>query len=317
MQALALLKQSLFRWKSDGAAPFRLGQRRVFILPTRAGLLFAFTLFVMLIGAINYNLALGHALVFLLAGLGITGMIHTFRNLFGLFISPGRSLPVFAGETALFPLQLRNDRPSPRMALVLEADINHPVECSLTGNSATVVHLPVMARQRGWLELPRVRLSSVYPLGLFSAWSYLQPAMRCLIYPAPMRTPLPPLSPRANDGNASGNGGQEDFSGFRDRQPADSPRHIAWKASARDVSDRPLLLKEFSGGAELEWALDWALTEAGLSDEGRISQLTGWVLAAEAEHAFYGLRLPGHEIQASGGQAHLEKCLEILALFNP
>jgi hypothetical protein len=35
----------------------------------------------MLIGAINYNLSLGHALVFLLAGLGLVAMVHTFRNL--------------------------------------------------------------------------------------------------------------------------------------------------------------------------------------------------------------------------------------------
>jgi hypothetical protein len=59
-------------------------------------------LVVMLLGAINYNLALGHALVFLLAGLGVVGMIHTFRNLFGLVITPGRCEPVFAGETAHF-----------------------------------------------------------------------------------------------------------------------------------------------------------------------------------------------------------------------
>jgi hypothetical protein len=35
----------------------------------RAGLLYAVVLVVMLIGAINYNLSLGHALIFLLAGL--------------------------------------------------------------------------------------------------------------------------------------------------------------------------------------------------------------------------------------------------------
>ena len=62
----------LFRWRqSDGTSPLVLGQRRVFILPTRAGLLFAATLATMLLGAINYSLALGHALVFLLAGLGV------------------------------------------------------------------------------------------------------------------------------------------------------------------------------------------------------------------------------------------------------
>ncbi len=48
-------------FSSAGAAtatsPIILAQRRIFIVPTRAGLLFALALVVMLLGAINYNLA--------------------------------------------------------------------------------------------------------------------------------------------------------------------------------------------------------------------------------------------------------------------
>ena len=63
MALLATLKQKLFRWESDGLAPVRLSQRRIFILPTRSGLVFAIALIAMLLSAINYTLALGHALV--------------------------------------------------------------------------------------------------------------------------------------------------------------------------------------------------------------------------------------------------------------
>jgi hypothetical protein len=49
----------------------RLDRRRVYILPTRAGLLFGLALFTMLLTAINYALALGYALTFLLAGVGL------------------------------------------------------------------------------------------------------------------------------------------------------------------------------------------------------------------------------------------------------
>lgn len=315
MRLLATLQQRLFRWSSDGTAPLRLGQRRIFILPTRAGLFFAVALAVMLIGAINYNLALGHALVFLLAGLGLTGMIHTFRNLFGLHVSPGRCTPVFAGETALFPLHIGNDRPSARLALELAAQPDLPVTASLDPQASTIVAVPLAATQRGWLEVPRIRLSSRYPLGLFVAWSYLQPAMRCLVYPRPLVSPLPPASAENPAGQQSGDGGQEDFAGFRQRQPADSPRHVAWKVSARDDGQRPLQVKHFAGGAELELQLDWALTAPGLSDENRLSQLAGWVLAAEAGGQCYGLRLPGREIPAASGSRQRQICLEALALY--
>ena len=131
MNLAGRFQQFLFRWRSDGTAPLRLGQRRIFIVPSRGGLLFALALVVMLLGAINYNLALGHALVFLLAGLGVAGMIHTFRNLFGLVITPGRCEPVFAGQTAFFPLALDNERSAPRLALELAATAELPIEAAI------------------------------------------------------------------------------------------------------------------------------------------------------------------------------------------
>ena len=316
MRVIDNLKQRLFRWQSDGTAPLRLTQRRIFILPTRAGLLFAAALLAMLTGAINYNLALGHALVFLLVGLALVGMVHAFRNLHGLTIAPGRCQPVFAGDLALFPLQLSNDRKTPRLALELRADAEQAtVRCDIAAHGLSNVTVPLRATRRGWLELPRTRLATTFPLGLFVAWSYLQPAMRCLIYPQPQATPLPPLQATSHAGDQRGLNGQEDFSGFRQRQPADSLRHVAWKASARDGGQRPLLVKQFAGGAQYELQLDWSLTPETTALETRISILTGWVLAADEEGACYGLRLPGHEIQAGSGDLHRHRCLEALALF--
>jgi len=310
----AALRQRLFRWQSDGTAPTRLGQRRVFILPTRAGLLFAIALMVMLIGAINYTLALGHALVFLLAGLGLNGMVHTFRNLHGLVVAPGRAEPVFAGEIAHFPLRLRNERDHPRLGLELEAAPGAgAIRADIGGGETLVLTLPLPAGRRGWLNLPRVRLWTRYPLGLYLAWSYLQPEMRCLVYPAPLVSPLPPASPTLGGGEHGSEGGEEDFAGFRLRQPADSPRHVAWKANARDPS-RPLLVKQFAGGAQVELRLDWDLTDPALPPETRLSLLTGWVLAAEALGASYALRLPGIDIPAASGEQHRRRCLEALAL---
>ncbi|HEX6736558.1 MAG TPA: DUF58 domain-containing protein [Azonexus sp.] len=316
MALIATLRQRLFRWQSDGTAPTRLGQRRIFILPTGAGLLFAVALAVMLIGAINYTLALGHALVFLLAGIALTGMVHTFRNLHGLIVTPGRAEPVFAGETAHFELLLGNERPTPRLALELEAERGAvPTHADIAGGETVRVTIPLAAPRRGWLALPRVRLWTRYPLGLFRAWSYLQPAMSCLVYPAPLPSPLPAAAPTLRGGEHAGEGGDADFAGFRPRQPADSPRHVAWKASARDFA-RPLLVKQFAGGAQVELRLDWALTDPGLPVDTRLSLLAGWVLAAEALGGRYALQLPGATIPAGCGETHQRRCLETLALYT-
>ena len=313
---LSRFSQWLFRWHSDGSETIVLNQRRVFILPTGAGLLYALTLLLMLLGAINYTLALGHALVFLLAGLGLAGMVHTFRNLAWLRLTPGRAEPVFAGELAHFPLHLEHDRRQPRLALEFSTPGNPLVRCDLATAGRATLALPVQAERRGWLPLPRVRLASRYPLGLFVAWSYPAPAMRCLVYPRPLHLPLPPAAASLVGATRQGDGGQEDFAGLRLRQPADSPRHIAWKAAARDAA-APLLVKQFAGGAQTELWLDWAWLPHGLDFEGRLSALTGWVLAADAAGLRYGLRLPDGEIPPASGPAQRQRCLERLALAAP
>jgi len=119
MRAL-LAAPRLRNWFYGYAAPERgsvvLGHRRVYILPTRLGWLYAATLGILLVGSINYAMQLGFALTFLLAGLGLVAMVHTTRNLARLSVSAGRAEPVFAGEAAQFRLYLDNraryDRPA-------------------------------------------------------------------------------------------------------------------------------------------------------------------------------------------------------------
>lgn len=308
--------QRLFRIARDERLPIILTRRRIFILPTSAGLLFALLLAVMLIGAINYNLGLGHALVFLLAGLGIVAMIHTFRNLVGLRLTPGRAEPVFAGEIACFQLHLQNTRKQTRCALDFAFGKQPGSTANVPANGLSSVAIPCPAPRRGRLDPGPVTLSSRYPLGLFRAWSYPHPRLSCLVYPQPLDTPLPAATPSWQAGQRQGDSGQEDFAGLRVRQPSDPTRHIAWKAAARDIADRPLLVKQFAGGAQEELWLDWSLAPANSSTEIRLSILTGWVLAADQQQLCYGLRLPGRTLQPAQGRAHYDACLEALALHG-
>jgi uncharacterized protein (DUF58 family) len=298
----------------DNRVPIVLDRHRVFILPTGAGMLYCAVLLTMLIGAINYMLSLGHALVFLLAGLGLVAMVHTFRNLFDLSITPGRAEPVFAGETALFTLHVENRRTEARRALELSFSGNPCVMLDVPAGERASVAVPFATTRRGLLTPGRVTLASRYPLGLFRAWSSPQPPMSCLVYPRPLDAPLPPSSHDQRNSGRLGKSGQEDFSGLRERQPNDSPRHVAWKAVARDFDHRPLLIKQFDGGAAEELWFDWKLTPEARDVETRLSILAGWVLAAERDRYRYGLRLPGRSIAPDHGPAHRDACLIALAL---
>src|SRR3954451_7296329 len=92
--------------------------RRGYIVPTRMGATFAATVLILLVGSINYSLSLGFVLTFLLAGMGLAGMVHTARNLARMAISVGRAEAVFAGESAQFRLLLDGRVPFDRPAIL-------------------------------------------------------------------------------------------------------------------------------------------------------------------------------------------------------
>ena len=289
--------------------------RRVYIVPARLGWFFGGTLLVLLIGSINYALSLGFALTFLLAGLGLAGMVHTARNLARIAVTAGRAEPVFAGESAQFRLFLDGraafDRPA---VLARHLGSGSQLVVDIPPRGVAEVVLAVPAQSRGRLALGRVMLETRFPLGLFRAWSYIEPDARCLVYPRPERSPLPPFSGEAAAGALhTPTPGSDDFAGLRGYQRSDSPRHIAWKAVAR--SDE-MLTKQFAGDAAAELWLDARLLPAGLVLEQRLSRLAGWVLAAERAGAHYGLRLPGVEIPPARGEMHRAACLQALALYQ-
>ena len=297
--------------------------RRVYILPVRLGFLFCVTLLVLLVGSINYALSLGFALTFALAGLGLVGMVHTARNLARIGISVGRTQPVFAGETAQFALLLEGRAPFDRPAiLVRHVASGAQLVIDIPALAIAEAVLAVPAARRGWLPLGRVMLETRFPLGLFRAWSYVEPEARCLVYPRPERSPLPPPGREASAGALRPQSvGNEDFAALRAYQRSDSPRHVAWKAVARSGSQNTrgedMLTKQFAGETAAELWLDAQLIPASLGLEQRLSRLAGWVLAAERSGANYGLRLPGVEIEPARGEAHRAACLQALALYSP
>jgi uncharacterized protein (DUF58 family) len=290
-------------------------QRRIFILPTRAGVVFAAILLLMLVGSINYGLGLGLVLTFLLGSFGVTAMLHTFRNLAGLRVTSIRAEGVFAGETAHFGIGVHNPGPASRCAIRatgegLEADV-----VDVHGESSAVLTARVVARTRGVLRPGRLTLHTRFPVGLYHAWSYVDLDAQCIVYPKPAAAgmPLPVAAMHAVSGARAGVDA-DDFAGLRSYQPGDRLRHIAWKAAARGQG---LLTKQFEGVPNGEVWLSFELLPAHMDLEPRISRLARWVLDAHAAGVSYGLRLPGVTVPVANGERHRDRCLEALALYPP
>ena len=297
---------------TDGSA--RIAARRIYILPTPTGLWYGGAVFLMLMGSLNYQNNLGLLFAFFLAATGLVAMHHCWFNLLGLAIGARPGPAVFAGSPAQFEVTLRNERAGPRFDLRLVGGLDPVTPVFLGAREQQVVVLGVPTRRRGLLALPEVQVETRHPMHLFRAWCYAQTEVSCLVYPhpAPVASPPTPDLGRGRRPARRGGEGSDEYLGPRPYRYGDSPRHVDWKALARE---RGLIVKQFGGDEGLDVWIDWARVVApGLED--RISLLTRQVLDAARYNLRFGMRLPGVQIGLDLGLAHRERCLRTLALFE-
>ncbi len=311
--ALSAFSRFLRLAEADNLGLVQIRPRKIYIMPTCYGFGFGLLLMLMLIGSINYANNLGFFLTFLLAGLGLVTILHTWRNLLGVELQAGRVNPVFAGDKANFEILLINKRRSERPDIRLQLKGSEAVETDLQNRSRQSLSLLLSAPRRGKLGLPRFSISTRYPTGLLRAWCYVELESECLVYPAPGKR-IPPADMPDYSQSAKGDrvAGVDDFVGLRPYHDGDSPRHINWKAFAREQG---LQTKQFGGDRSERLWIDWhSLPE--METEARLSRLCRGILDACDQEQEFGLRLPGFEISPARGQNHRHNCLAALALFG-
>lgn len=290
-----------------------LGRRWLHVLPTREGMYYTAMVAVMLVAAINYANGLAYALTFLLASVGVVGILQTHRNLAGVRVAGGGAEPVFAGETAKFVVVLENRTRLPRYAVDVGIE-GQVYRTDVPVRESVRIELSVPAAGRGYLDAPPVKVRTRFPLGLWRTWSRpLALPMRCLVYPRPGVAPPLPAIPDlldAGDGPAGQEG--DDFSGLRAFQVGDSMQRVVWKKVA---AGQGWHTKQFaSAAARVVW-LRWHSLPT-MPDEERLSALCRWVLTAEQHGVAYGLELPDRTVAPASGATHRDRCLEALALFQ-
>lgn len=301
----------------------RLGRRNIYILPSAHGLVFCAVTVVTLIGATNYNNSLAFMLTFLLAGLGLVSMLHTYRNLAGLRIQVGAGEPVSAGADAPFHILLDNTGGPPRPGIELRqgrtgrrrSRISTRTGVGIAVDAGEIAHLvlPVPAVRRGWLWPHRLHVSTRVPLGLFRAWVPLTSDTPALVYPRPAGAQPMPWSPGAGEMPTPPAGaGDDDFTGLRSYRPGDSPRRIHWRAAARGGLPPVKVFAERAGPERLFDYQDVIVSEP----EDRLCQLAAWVHEAHRQGLTFGLQLPQRRIPAGSGHGQMHRCLSALATYG-
>ena len=303
-----------------------LNQRNIYILPTKAGLVFACTLLLMLLASINYQLNLGYVLTFLLAGSGFVSMHMTHGTLRGLTLHLRPAAPGFAGEPAVLDVVFTNPGSERHgIALHFEDRLVHGQSfawCDVPAGGQQTARVSLVPSTRGLHRVPTLVVRTTFPFGLFRAWSYWRPALQVLAWPKPEQPPLPlPMAqpvPGERPLPMAARGSELD--GVRPWRRGDSMRQVAWKKVARTGA---MVSRETATSGSRELWLDWPSSVVGgrPSDaEQRLSRLAAWVMLADRAGVAYGLRLPGNEPaqcrEIGHGDAHRRSALEALALWH-
>lgn len=310
-----LTRQPVLKFILKRSGPFdgtaTLTRDRVYIVPTKAGLIFALLLLILLIGSINYEKSLGFILTFLLSGTGIVILLSTWRNIAGLELKSTQTPSVFAGDTAIFKVQLINHNLLDRFAIAIS---QHGIEYDLVNcpsNTIRLITFKAQTHTRGKFNPGRFRLYTEFPTGLFIAWTWIDLSMSCIVYPAPDKHTRPDNFYNSDRGDNDLPGdGMENFSHLRKYHHGDNISRISWKAAAKTDE---LFSKEFIGAKPVTHWINWDDITAH-DNEHRLSIMAALIIDAESKHLHYGLKLEKKQIPPGTGNKHLHQCLTLLAM---
>ncbi|MEM8593893.1 MAG: DUF58 domain-containing protein [Pseudomonadota bacterium] len=316
-----LIRSKQQRWirnRLPEEASIHLTQRRIFIFPTRQGFAYLFVVLILFLMAINYQNSLVFGLCFWLIAVFVVCVHHTFLNVHGLLIDCQSIEPGFEGGVVALNLKVRGSGKRVHHGLELLCD-----DGVLDGVSQEA-WLPVLefqqtikvscnATQRGYMDVGRVRIRSVFPLGLLQGWSWLRFGKKALVYPKPEVVSNMTWFDVVGESSVAHSAlGEGEFHGLREFRVGDSLRRVDWKRRARGL---PLMLKLFDSEQSDQRYVDWG-SLPGVPKEQRLSQLCYLALQWHRQGKAYGLRLPHTEIMVSSGKTHLTLVLTELALFT-
>lgn len=290
--------------RQSPAEKVTLVQKLIFILPTRYGWWFLFLIGLLYLLGTNYQNNLILLVSYLLLSVFLLSIVLTYQNLSGLTVQCPSSAEGFATDKVHPVISFS----SAKMHYMLQLNLMpHYDTVQLTDTSQNAT-LSLTGAKRGCYLLPRLKITSQYPLGLWRAWSYIALRQHYWVYPAPdSNTALHPAAdePAVPAGNNIG----DTLTSYRS---GESMRHIVWKRLAQNPTNPVVREQQQHNITEPEWVIVPPLSGDAL--EHALRRACQQLLTLENGGKHYGLKLPTVTVQQAQGALHLQRCLQELAL---
>lgn len=311
MAAQGWLKKKTQDWQNRRLPPvkqIRLTQRQVFIFLSKEGGLFVLMMAAIFVAGVNYanNLILG--LCFFLGSVLIIVVHHTFNNLSGLLLEAVDASDSEAEKFTHYRIRITPyGRHVPRQ-IQLEWDGQTRVIHQM--DRPTLVAFQLATPTRGKFLPPRLGVSTVYPLGILRAWTYIRFSEPAWVSPKPIEGVLQGqrVMSGEEDEAASRVAGQDEFDDLRTFIQGESLAHVSWGHLARGQG---VLTKRFSDAVGREQLLDYDAMSGG--HELRLSQLAYWVKRLTEEQVAFELKVREQSVPLGVGFAHQTTALRFLA----
>ena len=288
-------------------------KNRVYIIPTRFGLTLSFIIIILLLTTAALGVPKGNILVIILVTITIMAMFMTHSNLEGITISVPNDCYSQEDQNCEVKLIVYNSSSTPKFSISISGDPRNLDSKKdfiglLKEHSTKGSLLEYFEQNCGLYPINKIKISTVYPLGLFYAWKWIEVDHEMIFYPKPEGDPFIGTSGREKGNHHGALPDQQDFSGFRTFRKGDSQKHINWKALAKG---HPLMVKEFNDGSGGQFLFRWEDTNH-IYEKNRAAQLSLWIHNAHRHGDDYGIILPNYKSNVAGGEAHFYKSLKEL-----
>jgi len=304
----------------------RLSHNNLFIVPTRFGFGLLFCCMLLFVLGTNYQNNPILILCYLLLSWFLLSMYVCFFNLNQSVINMDKIGPSYVNDQFEVKINVNTKSSKAEWQLSIENKYIHSVASI---EDEQTINFRLEADRRGYRQLPKIKLSSQFPFGLFVCWSYLRFEQSHWVYPnaqqGDWRTsdrqfedPESQVESATTDTLPKTKVLEQNFEGIKPFQPGESMSKVSWKHQAKQP-DAALVLKDFSDNPQGDNWLRFDLV-SGDNLEQKLSVLTHAVLTLESENQPYGLMLSGYQghnilLDPDCGSAHLTACLQTLACY--
>lgn len=282
----------------------------IYVLPSQSGLLFIGIMVLNFILGINYQNNLILAVSYIMAVLLIVSLLSGYINFnrLGLKLLSVNDNYEGALTDAIVELESTKERYN-----IIIRHINTGSEVTINEVFKNTIAHVTLPYKRGVYTIEKFKITSHFPFGLVTVWSYLHSNKTLHVYPLPKEEKAQInhiITGTDGDSNVNDVQAIDEFNELKPYQQGMSLNKVSWRHFAKN---QQLLVKDYTSEQSVSVGFDFDLMTGNV--EERLSKLCFLVVEASNNQQPFALKLPNETVAIGSGQSHRVKCLEILSEY--